>query len=292
MDGGAEPHGNDRTGLQRRGNRQPAGVGGVGSPATLSTTVNVSKSGWLAARRMGSSGHVVHTAAVFITVDGLPVRASASDAEFYVEWTTVLQKTSPGGVWNWYFPTSLAAAQVRYQSAMTKYQQIAQEAGPPPPATEGTIFTTQTPTSFDNDWDYELGTAFWADVAGQVTQVRLYTNTLEGGNHTVRIWRGTDNTLVAGPYHVEHLFRHRRVRTFTLPAPVDIAANTPYIVAISTSSNGSYAVQRHGFDTTIVNGHLHTYVGSGLWTEKLGTMPLGNWQNSNYFRDIVFVPKQ
>ena len=99
------------------------------APVTLSTNVYFSQSGWLCARRMGSNGHQVHTAAVFVTVNGAPVRASAADAQFYVQWmTNLLYNTSPGGVWNWYFPTSLAAAQARYQSALSVYQQILSEA--------------------------------------------------------------------------------------------------------------------------------------------------------------------
>jgi hypothetical protein len=103
---------------------------GLGSPVTLNTTVNFPASGWLCARRMDpSNGHEVHTAAVFVTVNHAPVRASAADAHFYVEWMQALiQNTSPGGIWNSYFPTSLAAAQTRYQAALAVYEQIEQEA--------------------------------------------------------------------------------------------------------------------------------------------------------------------
>ena len=108
-----------------------------GAPASLNTTVDFTSSGWLAARRMDGNGHQVHTAAVFVTVDGAPVRASVADAEFYVQWMdNLLQKTSPGGAWNSYFPTSLTEAQARYQQAKAIYQQIALEAGGlPPPLT-------------------------------------------------------------------------------------------------------------------------------------------------------------
>ena len=47
-----------------------------GASASLSATVDFTKSGWLAARRMGSNGHEVHTGAVFVTVNNKPVRAS------------------------------------------------------------------------------------------------------------------------------------------------------------------------------------------------------------------------
>jgi hypothetical protein len=97
--------------------------------ASLSATVNFTKSGWLAARRMSSNGHQVHTAAVFVTVDNAPVRASVEDAEFFVDWMdNLLTKTSPGGAWSSYFPTSRAAAQARYRAARAVFEQIAAEA--------------------------------------------------------------------------------------------------------------------------------------------------------------------
>ena len=86
-----------------------------GTSNSLSTTVAFSRSGWLCARRMSSRGHEFHTAAVFVTVDQKPVRASAADAQFYVQWMdNLLTNTSPGGVWSSYFVTNLAAAQARY----------------------------------------------------------------------------------------------------------------------------------------------------------------------------------
>lgn len=114
-----------------------------GSPASLSAAVDFAKSGWLAARRMGSNGHQVHTAAVFVTVNNAPVRASAADAQFYVDWMdNLLTKTSPGGAWNSYFPTSLSQAQARYQAAKALYQQIALEAGGSPSPTLSSITVT------------------------------------------------------------------------------------------------------------------------------------------------------
>ena len=118
----------------------------LGSPATLNTTVNFTKSGWLAARRMGSNGHQVHTGAVFVIVDNLPIRASANDANFYVQWMdNLLTKTSPGGEWNSYFPTKLAEAQARYQAAKEIYQQRANEADTTAPSAPSSL--TATPAS-------------------------------------------------------------------------------------------------------------------------------------------------
>ncbi|MCW5554740.1 MAG: DUF4082 domain-containing protein [Verrucomicrobiae bacterium] len=108
---------------------QAASVG-PGSPQTLSTTVDFAKSGWLAARRMGGGTHQSHTAAVYVLVDGAPIRASASDANSYVQWIDeLLVRTAPGGIWASYFITNREMAQVRYQEARNIFQQIALEAG-------------------------------------------------------------------------------------------------------------------------------------------------------------------
>ena len=102
-----------------------------GAPASFSTTVNFTKSGWLAARRMDANGHQVHTAAVFVTVDNQPVRASAADAEFYVQWMDNLlgEDLAPAGNGMRFSRPSLAQAQERYQAARAIFAQIAVEAG-------------------------------------------------------------------------------------------------------------------------------------------------------------------
>ena len=119
-----------------------------GVSSSLTATVDFTKSGWLAARRMGSNGHQVHTAAVFVTVDNAPVRASVADAEFYVQWMdNLLEKTSPGGAWSSYFVNSRSAAQARYQTAKALYQQIALEAAAQGPLS---ITTTSLPGGATN----------------------------------------------------------------------------------------------------------------------------------------------
>ena len=101
-----------------------------GAPVIFNARVDFARSGWLAARRMGANGHQVHTAAVFVTVNNAPVRASVADAEFYVEWMdNLLEKTSPGGAWSSYLVKSRAAARERYRAAREVYRQIAVDAG-------------------------------------------------------------------------------------------------------------------------------------------------------------------
>lgn len=102
------------------------------TPVTLTANVNVTQSGWLAARRVDGAGeHRLQTGAVFVTVDGKPVRASAADANFYVQWmNTLLARTTPGGSWD-LFETSAGrdGARARYTAAKTVYQTVCAEAG-------------------------------------------------------------------------------------------------------------------------------------------------------------------
>jgi hypothetical protein len=103
---------------------------GPGKPAVFETTVDVGQSGWLAARRMDwQNGHQTHTGAVFILVAGQPVRASASDAEFFVKWIdNLIEQTSPGGAWSTYLADERDAAQARYREARAIFVQREQEA--------------------------------------------------------------------------------------------------------------------------------------------------------------------
>jgi hypothetical protein len=99
------------------------------APVELRTSVEFKDSGWLCARRMNEQGHQTHTAAVFVTVQQTPVRASVEDAAFFVRFIDgLIQKTSVGGPWNQYFAKDLAAAQGRYRQAREVFQRIAREA--------------------------------------------------------------------------------------------------------------------------------------------------------------------
>jgi hypothetical protein len=100
----------------------------VGAPLILKTSQDFTKSGWLCARRMNQEGYQVHTSAVFVTVDDAPVRASAEDAQFFVNWIdNILEKITQGGVWNRYFTHDLNVVQDRYYKAREIYLKIAEE---------------------------------------------------------------------------------------------------------------------------------------------------------------------
>lgn len=158
------------------------------------------------------------------------------------------------------------------------------------PTPSQTIFTTQTPDYYFSDAQYELGTKFKTSVAGKITKVRIYTNGVETGTHTVRIWNVATGTMILPTAYSWNVpTGSAGWKEFTLPTPQAISANTDYIVAVSNGTDKLYADTQHGFDSPINNGSLVTYTASGVATTALGTMPTSTYLNSNLFRDIVFV---
>ncbi len=152
-----------------------------------------------------------------------------------------------------------------------------------------TIFTNQVPaaTAGDRDSLYDLGTKFKTTVGARVVKVRVYASAEERGDHTVRLWRVADSALIAGPYPWTFPTGTEGWKEFTLPTPVVIEGNTEYIIDVTNGTDQWYFCTEHAFDAPINNGPLVTYVGSGVYTTTLGTMPTQTWNNSNYYRDVV-----
>jgi hypothetical protein len=78
---------------------------------------------------MGARGHRVHSAATFVTVDGKPVRASAADAEFFIQWIdNLIARTTPPADWSAYLAHDREQAHARYLKARELYTAIAASA--------------------------------------------------------------------------------------------------------------------------------------------------------------------
>lgn len=203
-----------------------------GVPVTLNATINFPKSGWVAARRMGSDGHQLHTAAVFVIVNNAPIRASAADAQYFVQWIdNLLTKTSPGGIWNSFFPTNLSQAQARYQAAKTIFQQRAAEAtGPSPLSVTATAPATGA-----------------TGVNAGTTVVATFNNALDAStiNTSTFSLRDAGNVLVPTSPSVSG-------NTATL-TPAGLAASTTYTATLTTGvkdTNGTTLVTNYTWSFT------------------------------------------
>ncbi len=138
---------------------------------------------------------------------------------------------------------------------------------------------------------YELGTLFRANLAGTITQIRVFAIAAETGQHVARLWRNSDGALVAGPFPWNY---SGLAGWITLDIPdTPILANTDYTVTVSTGDAGRNYAFLDG-DLLLPGGNglnLFYPAGAGVFSTTPGARPTQSFQNANYFRDIVFVPK-
>ncbi|MES2352821.1 MAG: DUF4082 domain-containing protein [Pseudomonadota bacterium] len=158
----------------------------------------------------------------------------------------------------------------------------------PPPANGETVFTNQVPVvpSTSDGVSYELGMKFRASKAGQITAIRHWKASGETGSHVGRIWSATGTLLASITFQGETASGWQ---TQNFVTPLQIQANTTYIVSVNITSN--YPFTNGGLATSVVEGDLSSVAdgANGVYGTS-GNFPANSYQNSNYFRDIVFVP--
>ena len=153
-----------------------------------------------------------------------------------------------------------------------------------------TIFTTQVPSltaaSDGATTNYELGTVFTSAVAGNITAIRFWKSGSESGTHTGNLWSSSGQLLAAATFTNETASGWQQQR---LSVPLAIAANTQYVVSVNTG-NTFYVATNSGLASVITNLDLSTVVGNNGLFGSPGVFPTGTFQNTNYFRDVVFTP--
>ncbi|MCC7374453.1 MAG: DUF4082 domain-containing protein [Verrucomicrobiales bacterium] len=149
-------------------------------------------------------------------------------------------------------------------------------------------------TGRDIDFDgayYELGTRFSPKALGRVTHLRVYSLATESGEHTARIWRNNDESVVGGPYTWTYGGTTGWIE-FDIP-DVEVQAGVEYTVAVSTGTSPKRNYPNVAADLTSPgdNGqHLSYPVNAGVFGETRDARPTGSFNGGNYLRDVVFVP--
>jgi fibronectin type 3 domain-containing protein len=238
------------------------------APASLTATVDFTKSGWLAARRMGNNEHQVQTGAVFVTINNAPVRVSVDDATFYVDWMdNLLTKTSPGGEWNWYFPTSLSQAQARYQAAKAIYQQIALEA-----AGQTTPLTITT-TSLPGATQYAAYSATLAASGGMTP----YTWSISSGSLPTGLSLNAGTGGISGTtansgtfsFTVQAADTSNPAQTATKALSIAVSSAPTLTITTTTMPDGTTGASYSG--TLTASGGMAPYT----WSISSGSLPAG-----------------
>ena len=150
-----------------------------------------------------------------------------------------------------------------------------------------TVFTTQVPgaTDISDGVPYELGMKFRSTKSGQITAIRHYKAPSDTGTHIGKLWNSSGTLLASITFTGESATGWQQQ---ALTAPITIAANTTYVVSVNIASNFPFTFG--GLSSAIINGDLFSLDdGSNGVFGSAGAFPSGSFQNSNYFRDIVFV---
>jgi Domain of unknown function (DUF4082)/IPT/TIG domain len=151
--------------------------------------------------------------------------------------------------------------------------------------------TTPATTDYADNNPYELGVTFTSDVSGEVTGIRFYKGTGNTGTHIGHLWSSTGTLLASATFTNETASGWQQV---SFSQPVAITANTVY-TASYWDPNGNYALSRPYFTTEYNNAPLHALADgtsgpNGAYNAGSSAFPTSDYESSNYWVDVVFVP--
>jgi methionine-rich copper-binding protein CopC len=144
---------------------------------------------------------------------------------------------------------------------------------------------------------YELGVKFQSGVAGWVAGVRFYKGTGNGGTHTGSLWTSSGTLLATGTFTNETATGWQ---TMVFPSPVQISANTTYVVSYY-ESQGHYSVDEDLFDSAMsvppLTGMKSNFVSvpggdNGIYNPGGPGFPTHSYHGWSYSVDVVFDSTQ
>ncbi|GDY13784.1 hypothetical protein LBMAG53_26620 [Planctomycetota bacterium] len=147
------------------------------------------------------------------------------------------------------------------------------------------LFDGLTPTQADvtDNQPYELGLRWRSSQAGVITAIRHWRSPSETGSHIGRLWSASGTQLASVTFTAETASGWQEA---ALATPVAIAADTTYVVSVNINSR--YPCTVGGLAESVLRPPLSTIVGGNGVFGSVGTFPTQSWNNSNYFRDVVF----
>jgi hypothetical protein len=152
-----------------------------------------------------------------------------------------------------------------------------------------TVMTTQAPalTNVTDNSSYELGMKFQSSKPGRIMFIRYWKSASETGTHTGTIWSAAGAPLVQVPFSGETASGWQ---VQMLPTPLQILANMTYVVSVN--ANSYYVATNSGLATAVVDGPVSSVAdgANGVFIGTPFSFPTASWQNSNYFRDVGFLP--
>lgn len=155
-----------------------------------------------------------------------------------------------------------------------------------------TIFSAQTPADpagSDDGVPYELGTRIRPAVNGYITAVRFWRPTRLSAAETpqAKVYAADGALLAATAFPSLEGVPATGWHQVELPTALRVEAGRDYVVSVTSS--GPYSIAIGGAADVIGSGGINTSgAGAGVFGPP-GAMPTRSWNNSHYFRDVVFV---
>lgn len=135
----------------------------------------------------------------------------------------------------------------------------------------------------------ELGVRFTATQSGTITAIRFYKGSGNAGPHSVTLWSADGAMLATGEITHETAAGWQ---TLVLAQPVALSARTTYVASYHAAS-GHYAADAGYFAAPRTVGPLSTPANAGVFAYGDDVVfPTRNFQASNYWVDVVFVPSR
>jgi hypothetical protein len=167
-------------------------------------------------------------------------------------------------------------------------------APPPPGSCPCSIWPASTVPSVVTENDaasVELGTKFRSDVSGYVTGAKFYKGPANTGTHTASLWTSTGTRLATATFAAESASGWQQV---AFPSPVQIAANTTYVVSYH-APGGEYSASASYFSAAGVDSPpLHALQNgvdgpNGVYVYgSTSVFPSQTFGSTSYFVDVVF----
>ena len=179
----------------------------------------------------------------------------------------------------WSAPAVAAAAAIAL--GVTAFAQ------PPLAANAESVYGDDTVPHLITDPDtgsVELGVKFSSDVDILVTGIRFFKGPQNTGEHVATLW-GPSRTPLAKAQFANETESGWQQAEFA--APVAVAAGTE-LVASYLAPDGLYSADTEGFAEAVTDGTVTFPEGAGVYTYRDGRYPSRNYENSNYYVDVLY----
>jgi hypothetical protein len=137
-----------------------------------------------------------------------------------------------------------------------------------------------------------LGVKFWSSQSGTISAIKFYRGAKSPNGYVARLYSAT-GTLLGSVTMAQESGPVPGWQQAVFASPIAIAANTGYVAAYYAPT-GQYADTPQGLQQSVSNGPLiapaASLVGGNGVYGRNRQFPIQDYQNTNYFVDVAFVP--